>query len=95
MIPYEEQRIFGDSYNTSQIPANMLSYTAQNDIDWNAVLSGGIRGAAQGAMSQLVGEKFYSGQLRDPNAVGIQAGASGNLTMLIVIGGLALLLLKG
>jgi hypothetical protein len=93
-MTFEEMSIFGTASNTSQIPASMLTRDASGDIDWNAVLTGGIRGAAQGAMSQMVGERFYTGQLRDPNAIGVQAQASGNLTMLLVIGGLALLLLK-
>lgn len=94
MMSFEEASIFGNASNASHIPATMISRDASGDIDWNAVLTGGIRGAAQGAMANMVGEKFYTGQLRDPNAIGVQAQASGNLTMLIVIGGLALLLLK-
>jgi hypothetical protein len=94
MMSFEEASIFGNASNASMIPATMISRDATGDIDWNAVLTGGIRGAAQGAMANMVGEKFYTGQLRDPNAIGVQAQASGNLTMLIVIGGLALLLLK-
>jgi hypothetical protein len=86
--------IWGNQQNTSVIPAYMLNRNAENEIDWNAVLTGGIRGAAQGALMNMVGEKFQSGQLRDPNAVGVQAQASGNLTMLLVIGGLAYLILK-
>lgn len=93
-MSFEEASIFGNASNASMIPATMISRDATGDIDWNAVLTGGIRGAAQGAMANMVGEKFYTGQLRDPNAIGVQAQASGNLTMLIVIGGLALLLLK-
>ena len=93
-MSFEEASIFGNASNASQIPATMISRDASGDIDWNAVLTGGIRGAAQGAMANMVGEKFYTGQLRDPNAIGVQAQASGNLTMLIVIGGMALLLLK-
>lgn len=91
---FEELSIFGATQNTSQIPASMLSRDASGDIDWNAVLTGGIRGAAQGAMANMVGERFYTGQLRDPNAIGVQAQASGNFTMILVIAGLALLLLK-
>jgi len=91
---FEVASIYGDTRNASAIPASMLSRDASGAIDWNAVLTGGIQGAAQGALANMVGERFYTGQLRDPNAIGVQAQASGNLTMLIVIGGLALLLLR-
>lgn len=94
MQSFEEASIFGAASSSSQIPATMLTRDASGDIDWNAVLSGGIRGAAQGALANMVGERFYNGQLRDPNAIGVQAQASGNFTMLIVVAGLALLLLK-
>ncbi len=66
MIGYEDSYYGPDVRNTSLIPANIMSATAEGGYDWNAILSNGIRGAAQGAILASVGERFESGQLRAP-----------------------------
>lgn len=90
---FEDYSIYGNQQNTSLVPADMMTRDANDEIDWHAVLTGGIRGAAQGAISQLVGEKFRDGQLR--NEATVRVGASGNLMPLLLIAGVAYLVLKG
>lgn len=91
-VSYQADAIFGSQANTSAIPADLLNVNANGETDWNSVIANGIRGAAQGAISALVGEKFQSGQLRDPATV--QVTASNKMIQWLLIGGVAYLVLK-
>lgn len=81
--------LFGnDVPNTAQIPAYMLNQSAANSTDWGAIISDGIRGAAQGAIDGLVREKFQDGQLK------AQAANNNNMMKWLVIGAVVYLLVK-
>jgi hypothetical protein len=82
--------LFGDQQNNSAIPANLLSTNAEGEIDWGAVLAGGIRGAAQGAIRAQVNEKYADGQLVNP----YPQNQSRNNTNLLLIGLVIFLLVK-
>jgi hypothetical protein len=83
--------LFGDTRNSSAIPANMLSANAEGEIDWGSVLAGGIRGAAQGAIRAQVNEKYADGQLVGPYNPPIQPRSNTTLLLVAVV---AFLLLK-
>ncbi|WP_373987010.1 hypothetical protein [Duganella sp. BuS-21] len=76
-------------YGANQAPymtATMFNPNAQGDTDWNAVLTGGIVGAAQGAISQMVGGAYASGQLVNQQQAVAQQQRNQQLTMLLIIG---------
>lgn len=54
--------IFGTT-NNSQIPAVMLNPDANGDVDWDTILTNGIKGAANGAIQSMVQGAVNSGQL--------------------------------
>lgn len=59
--------------------------SASGDTDWGAILTNGIRGAAQGAIAAQVNGAYASGQLVN-SATGQRAG-QGSLLTLLLIGG--------
>jgi hypothetical protein len=81
--------LYGE-YQAPYLGADMMNPTATSSTDWGAVLSGGIVGAAQGAISQMVGGAYASGQLVPP----IQSGAAlaqqqkGQMMTLLLVCGL-------
>lgn len=81
--------LFGDQGNPSAIPASMMNTNADGSTDWNAVLTAGIRGAAQGAIAASVGEKYASGQLVAP-ARTVQGAQTRNLLILAAVAYFAL-----
>lgn len=83
--------MFGDHAGASEIPASLMSTNADGSTDWNKVLAGGIRGAAQQAISQSVGEKFADGQL----VAEAQAASKSDKTTNIVLVAVALYMLMG
>lgn len=82
-MTYQTDALYGDADNYSALPADMLNVNADGAIDWNALLAGGIRGAAQAAIATRVNGAYASGQLVAPN----QAQASNaKLMNLLLIG---------
>lgn len=82
---YATAAIYGDTPNNSQIPADMLNSGAAGDeTDWGAVLAGGIRGAAQAAISASVGAKFADGQLVTASTATARAKAAQARTWLVI-----------
>lgn len=80
--------LYGE-YQAPYMGADMLNGSAQSSTDWGAVLAGGIVGAAQGAIGQMVGGAYASGQLQPPPAVVAQAQAQAQqrqLMTLLIIG---------
>ena len=61
----EYSRVFGEGNNYSALPATMMNDSASGPMDWNAVMTAGIRGAALNAMSAMVGGAYADGQLVD------------------------------
>ncbi len=62
----EYQGVFGANNNYSAIPATMMNGSASSDIDWGAVVTNGIKGAAFNAINTMVGGAYASGQLQSP-----------------------------
>ena len=86
------------AYQTPYMGADMLNGSAESSTDWGAVLAGGIVGAAQGAIGQMVNGAYASGQLI-PSPAQQQAVAAANqqrqmMTMLI-IGAVVYMVAKG
>jgi len=72
--------------------ATMLNpQSASDGVDWGAVITGGIRGAAQGAIGQMVWNAQQSGQLVYQQQQYVQqqqqAQSSRTLFTLLLIGG--------
>lgn len=89
--------LYGE-YQAPYLGADMLNGSAQSSTDWGAVLAGGIVGAAQGAMSQMVGGAYSSGQLQpSPAAVAASQAAAQQRQMmtLLVIGAVIYAATKG
>lgn len=84
MIDLTTYSLYGDQANTSAIPASMLNTNADGSTDWNAVLTAGIRGAAQGAIAASVGDKYASGQLVPP-ANTVRGAQTRNLLIIAAI----------
>lgn len=64
-MDYQNAALFGNAPNTASIPATMLNgFNSEGGTDWGAVITNGIRGAADGAIRGLVEEKFQDGQLK-------------------------------
>ncbi|MBV6324366.1 hypothetical protein [Duganella violaceipulchra] len=87
-------------YGANRAPymgADMFNSNAESSTDWNAVLTGGIVGAAQGAISQMVGGAYASGQLQNPAATAqSQAQAQQRQMMtLLAVGAVIYLVSKG
>ena len=90
----EYDRVFGEGNNYSYIPATMMNSSASSDVDWNAVMTAGIKGAAMNAMSAMVGGAYQDGQLQNVQTLGGPPPQQGmNPTTLLLIGGLAWLVL--
>ena len=84
--------VFGDR-NYSAIPANMMNACADNEIDWGAVVTNGIKGAAVNAIQTMVGGAYASGQLQAPAQYApAPAGISPQTMQLLLFGGIAWLL---
>jgi hypothetical protein len=56
--------LYGTDNNYSAIPANMMNASAEDEFDWGAVVTNGIKGAAYNAIGQLVNGAYASGQLQ-------------------------------
>jgi hypothetical protein len=91
----EYDRVFGDGNNYSYIPATMMNSSASSDVDWNAVMTAGIKGAAMNAMSAMVGGAYQDGQLQNVQTLGgpppVQQGMS--TTTLLLLGVVAWMVL--
>jgi hypothetical protein len=81
--------VFGADNNYSAIPANMMNASATSDIDWGAVVTNGIKGAAFNAINTMVGGAYASGQLQNPATVGQPIGSSSQTMQLLVLGAVA------
>lgn len=92
-MDYQNAALFGDRANTSMIPSAMMNqFTADGSTDWGAVITNGIRGAADGAIRGLVSEKFQDQQLK---AQQTQAAiAQRSMLNLVVIGAILFVVLK-
>lgn len=89
------QPVFGDR-NYSAIPATMMNGGASDEIDWGAVVTNGIKGAAINAINTMVGGAYASGQLQAPRQYDQPVGVNNPQTMqLLMLGGLAWLLFGG
>jgi hypothetical protein len=95
MSDYQDYSLYGDTDNASLIPANMMNSNAMGPNDWNTVLTQGITGAAVSAINGMVGAAYASGQLKPMPVSATVGGRRISGTSLLVIGAIALLLLKG
>lgn len=80
--------VFGADNNYSAIPATMMNRSASSDVDWGAVVTNGIKGAAVNAINTMVNGAYIGGQLQPlPSQQVAMAGpASAGTTQLLLIG---------
>jgi hypothetical protein len=86
------------AYQAPTLGANMMNANAQSETDWGAVLAGGIVGAAQGAIGQMVGGAYASGQLLPSPAQQAalqQQAQQRQMIMLLIVGALVYVVAKG
>ena len=91
---YANDALFGDTPNMSLLPADALNPGASGPADWNAVITGGIQGAANAAIRNMVNGAYQSGQLiNDQPGVTVRASQSG--VNLLILAAVAYFILHG
>jgi hypothetical protein len=86
---------YGRDNNYSAIPATMMNASASDEIDWGAVVTNGIKGAAVNAIQTMVGGAYASGQLQTPVQQSVAVSASPQTMNLLIIGAVAWFMFGG
>ena len=92
----QQMAIYGDDVRAYQALGAAMANPAQanGDTDWNAILTNGIRGAAQGALQSQINAAYASGQLVNQPTYQPTTGPTG-LNGLLLIAALAYFVMKG